>query len=163
MATNQKNPAKAPDSQATMTSFVQTFARPTSATPASPAPAASDPAQEVAAELELAAQEVESTEVADEVTEIPSTSGKKKVAAPVVDEDASWADNYLKPVRTRKTKAIYVDEETHATLILLTQEGGVGLADLLINITNNHFDTYRLEIREFLAERERLKKKKSRF
>jgi hypothetical protein len=161
MATTKKNTTKAPDSQEQMTSFVQTFARPSAPTPAPLA--APEPPSEVADELEEEVpQTSQSGAEVEQAVERQSTSGKKKAASPV-DENASWAENFLQPVRTRKTKAIYVDEETHATLAHLTQEGGVGLADLLINITNNHFDTYRLEIREFLAERERLKKKKSRF
>ncbi|MGI4735019.1 MAG: DUF3408 domain-containing protein [Janthinobacterium lividum] len=162
MATAKKDTAKAPDSQAQMTNFVQAFARPATPAPAALPPAA-EPTSEVAAELEEPIEAAQPAAETDEVAESQSTSGKKKVAAPVVDENASWAESYLQPVRNRKTKAIYVDEETHATLALLTHEAGVGLADLLINITNNHFDTYRQEIREFLAERERLKKKKSRF
>lgn len=163
MATAKKDTAKATDSQEQMTSFVQTFARPSAPAPTTLPAAATEPTSEATAELEEEAPEAAQT--ADEVeqpAQRPSTSGKKK-AAPTIDENASWAENFLQPVRNRKTKAIYVDEETHATLAHLTQEGGVGLADLLINITNNHFDTYKAEIREFLAERERLKKKKSRF
>ncbi|AMJ63997.1 hypothetical protein AXW84_00080 (plasmid) [Hymenobacter sp. PAMC 26628] len=67
---------------------------------------------------------------------------------------------FLKPVRTRKTKAIYVDEDLHTALSTLTQAGGVGLADLLINIANHHFDTFRPAIRQFLNDQEKLKKKK---
>jgi hypothetical protein len=161
MATTKKDTAKAPDSQEQMTSFVQTFARPSAPTPATLA--APEPTSEVASELEEeASQTSQSGAEVEQPVQRQATSGKKK-AAPTMDEDASWAENFLQPVRSRKTKAIYVDEETHATLTHLTQEGGVGLADLLINITNNHFDTYKAEIREFLAERERLKKKKSRF
>jgi hypothetical protein len=162
MATTKKDTAKAADSQEQMTSFVQTFARPSAPASTTP-PAATEPTSEV--EADLADEAPEAAQPAAEVEEPvqrQATLGKKK-AASTIDENASWADNFLQPVRTRKTKAIYVDEETHATLAHLTQEGGVGLADLLINITNNHFDTYKAEIREFLAERERLKKKKSRF
>jgi hypothetical protein len=151
------------DSQASMVDFVQKFARPQAAATAPPTPPAAEPTSDVAAETEETPEAAQPAAETQEVADNQSTSGKKKVAAPVVDENASWADTYLQPVRTRKTKAIYVDEETHATLTLLTQEGGVGLADLLINITNDHFDTHRLAIREFLAERERLKKRKSRF
>lgn len=158
MATSKKG---TPDPQANMVDFVQKFSRPQAPAPESTADAA--PTSGAAAEAEEPIEAVQPTAETDEVAENQPTSGKKKAAPSVVDENASWADTYLQPVRTRKTKAIYVDEETHATLALLTQEAGVGLADLLINITNNHFDTHRLEIREFLAERERLKKKKSRF
>lgn len=161
MATTKKDTAKGPDSQAQMTNFVQAFARPSAPAPA--APPAAEPTSEVAAELEEPTEAVQPAAETEQVAESQSTSGKKKVASPAVDENASWAKNYLRPVRNRKSKAIYVDEETHATLALLTHETGVGLADLLINITNNHFDTHRAEIREFLTERERLKKKKSRF
>lgn len=86
-----------------------------------------------------------------------STTGKKE-AAPT--ETFDYAGVFLKPVRTRKTKAIYVDEDLHTALSTLTQAGGVGLADLLINIANHHFDTFRPAIRQFLNDQEKLKKKK---
>ncbi|WP_223696494.1 DUF3408 domain-containing protein [Hymenobacter psoromatis] len=86
-----------------------------------------------------------------------STTGKKE-SAPT--ESFDYAGVFLKPVRSRKTKAIYVDEDLHTALSTLTQAGGIGLADLLINIANHHFDTYRLAIRQFLNDQEKLKKKK---
>jgi hypothetical protein len=85
------------------------------------------------------------------------TTGKKE-AAPT--ESFDYAGVFLKPVRSRKTKAIYVDEDLHTALSTLTQAGGIGLADLLINIANHHFDTYRPAIRQFLNDQEKLKKKK---
>jgi len=85
------------------------------------------------------------------------TTGKKD-AAPT--ETFDYAGVFLKPVRTRKTKAIYVDEDLHTALSTLTQAGGVGLADLLINIANHHFEEFRPAIRQFLNDQEKLKKKK---
>jgi len=152
---------KAPDSQAEMTNFVQTFARPQATTPppamapesaATAAPPGAAPAAALPAAIDR--------EPVDNQAEDQPTSGKKKAAA---DENASWADVYLQPVRPRKTKAIYVDEDTHNALTLITQDAGCGLADLLINVLNVHFDTFRPEIRQFLAEQEKLKKKKNPF
>ena len=93
----------------------------------------------------------------DPAADSQSTIGKKE-AAPT--ESFDYAGVFLKPVRTRKTKAIYVDEDLHTALSTLTQAGGIGLADLLINIANHHFDTFRPAIRQFLNDQEKLKKKK---
>lgn len=164
MATPSKTSTKAPkatDSQDQMTSFVQTFARPAApaAPPTIPSPAPAAEAVETEAPAPAGAPPP-----APEPTPEPDnqvTTGKKKAAAP--EENASWADTYLQPVRRRKTKAIYVDEETHAALTLITQDTDVGLADLLINVMSQHFDAFRPEIRQFLSEQERLKKKKNPF
>lgn len=175
MATTKKETSGAPDSQSKMTDFVQSFARPQTPAPApaergalkneatpEAAAAAAEPIAEATTGLTETLDPSHSTAPAEEEAKGPSTSGKKKPAAPA-GEDAGWADTYLQPVRARKTKAIYVDEDTHAALALITQEVGAGIADLLINIVNNHFEAFRPEIREFLAERERLKKKKFQF
>lgn len=169
MATPSKTGSKAPkatDSQDQMTNFVQTFSRPAApATPPTipnPAPAAPAPAAEAVEMAEPASASQPSP--TPEPTPEPDnqvTTGKKKPAVP--DENAPWADTYLQPVRRRKTKAIYVDEETHAALTLITQDTDVGLADLLINVMSQHFEAFRPEIRQFLSDQERLKKKKNPF
>lgn len=84
------------------------------------------------------------------------TTGKKE-AAPA--ESFDYAGTFLKPVRTRKTKAIYVDEPLHKALSVLTQLAGIGLADLLINIANDHFETHRPAIRQYMSDQEKLRKK----
>ncbi|MGI4734812.1 MAG: DUF3408 domain-containing protein [Janthinobacterium lividum] len=174
MAATKKETSETPDAQSTMTDFVQSFARPQTPAPTpaergalnneatSEAAAATEPVAAAAEEFTETVEPSHSTAPAEEEAKRPSTSGKKKPVAPT-GEDAGWADTYLQPVRARKTKAIYVDEDTHAALALITQEVGAGIADLLINIVNNHFEAFRPEIREFLAERERLKKKKFQF
>jgi hypothetical protein len=88
--------------------------------------------------------------------------GKKTTpeVAPASADGQAYAEAFLKPVRERKTKAIYVTEELHGALSVLTQDAGVGLADLLINITSHHFEMYKPAIRQYLADQEKLKKKK---
>lgn len=169
MATPSKTGPKAPkatDSQDQMTNFVQTFSRPaapvTPPTTPNPAPTAPAPDAEAVETAEFAP--ASPTLLASEPTPEPEnqvTTGKKKATA--TDENAPWAETYLQPVRRRKTKAIYVDEETHAALTLITQDTDVGLADLLINVMSQHFEAFRPEIRQFLSDQERLKKKKNPF
>lgn len=122
-----------------------------------PAPAA-EPVPAPVAEPVLAAQAAFATPAEPEqVADSQAATGKKEVAPlDIVD----YASMFLKPVRTRKTKAIYVDEDLHTALSTLTQAGGVGLADLLINIANHHFDTFRPAIRQYLNDQDKLKKKK---
>lgn len=154
MATGKKEP-KAADAQSQMTSFVQTFARPQAPAPALEAPDADEPTPEPEVAAEAAPPSLREEEGG---ADAQAATGKKPTTLP--DENATWAEHYLRPSRVRKTKAIYVDEDTHSALTLITQDAGIGLADLLINIVNVHFDTFRPEIRQFLAEREKLKKKK---
>lgn len=85
-----------------------------------------------------------------------SNTGKKEAA---LSETFDYAGTFLKPVRTRKTRAIYVDEPLHKALTVLTQVAGVGLADLLINIANDHFETHRPAIRQYMSDQEKLRKK----
>ena len=167
MATPSKTGTKTPkatDSQDQMTSFVQTFARPSApaALPTTPSPAPTAPDAE-AVEMTAPAPTSPPSPTPEPTSEPDNqvTTGKKKATTP--EENASWAETYLQPVRRRKTKAIYVDEETHAALTLITQDTDVGLADLLINVMSQHFDAFRPEIRQFLSEQERLKKKKNPF
>lgn len=125
------------------------------AAPAAPA-VASEPTPTVAAEPTPSAAPAASP-APEPVADNEPIGGKKEAAPP---ETFAYADAFLKPVRARKTKAIYVDEDLHTALSTLTQAGGVGLADLLINIANHHFETFRPAIRQFLNDQEKLKKKK---
>jgi hypothetical protein len=81
-------------------------------------------------------------------------TGKKEAA-----EQFDYASAFLKPVRTRKHKSIYVDDALHKALAVLTQVAGVGLADLLINIANDHFERYRPAIQKYMSDQEKLRKK----
>lgn len=89
-------------------------------------------------------------------TDSQATTGKKEAGPP---EAFDYASAFLTPVRTRKTKAIYVDEPLHTALSVLTQVAGVGLADLLINIANDHFERYRPAIQKYMSDQEKLRKK----
>lgn len=88
------------------------------------------------------------------MTDNQSTTGKKETA-----EQFDYASAFLKPVRTRKNKSIYVDDNLHKALSVLTQVAGVGLADLLINIANDHFERYRPAIQKYMSDQEKLRKK----
>ncbi|RZJ93954.1 MAG: DUF3408 domain-containing protein [Hymenobacter sp.] len=163
---SKKNPTAPAVDLANAMNFVATR---NTAPPVAPAPApaaAPDPTPTVAVEptpvaavepvpdpIPAAAPSPEPEPVVDSQL----TTGKKE-ATPT--ESFDYAGVFLKPVRSRKTKAIYVDEDLHTALSTLTQAGGVGLADLLINIANHHFDTFRPAIRQFLNDQEKLKKKK---
>ncbi|QNE42175.1 DUF3408 domain-containing protein (plasmid) [Hymenobacter sp. NBH84] len=76
-------------------------------------------------------------------------------------EQDTYADTFLVPIRSRKPKTIYVDEDTHEALSVITRAAdGVGLSDLIINIVNHHFETYGKDIRSFLDSIENQKKKR---
>lgn len=83
-----------------------------------------------------------------------STTEKKEAA-----EHFDYANAFLKPVRTRKNRSIYVDDALHKALSVLTQVAGIGLADLLINISNDHFERYRPAIQKYMSDQEKLRKK----
>ena len=92
----------------------------------------------------------------ESVADNQSTTGKKE-AAPA--ESFDYAATFLRAVRTRKNKSIYVDDALHQALSVLTQVAGVGLADLLINIANDHFERYRPAIQKYMSDQEKLRKK----
>jgi hypothetical protein len=87
-------------------------------------------------------------------TENQQTTGKKEATEPF-----DYASAFLTPVRTRKNKSIYVDDALHKALSVLTQVAGVGLADLLINIANDHFERYRPAIQKYMSDQEKLRRK----
>ncbi|MDF7815110.1 DUF3408 domain-containing protein [Hymenobacter sp. YC55] len=73
----------------------------------------------------------------------------------------NYAATFLTPVRGRKLKAVYMDEDTHNALAVITQASdGTPLADLLINIIKQHFETYGPDIRAFVNEQEKKNKKR---
>jgi len=93
----------------------------------------------------------------------PSKPKAKKQRATVEEspEQTIYANTFLEPVRSRKPKTIYVDEDTHEALSVITRAtDGVGLSDLIINIVNHHFETYGKDIRGFLDSLENQKKKR---
>lgn len=126
--------------------LAETFSAPEEATPEPAAAAAPIEARPVAAQLAAPAPQV--------VSDNQLTTGKKEAA-----EQFDYASAFLKPVRTRKHKSIYVDDALHKALAVLTQVAGVGLADLLINIANDHFERYRPAIQKYMSDQEKLRKK----
>lgn len=75
---------------------------------------------------------------------------------------ADYASLFLKPVRGRKAKTIYISEDMHTALATITQASpdNIGLSDLLINIVTHHFETFGPGIRQFLTAQEKLRKNK---
>lgn len=73
-----------------------------------------------------------------------------------------YASLFLKPVRGRKAKTIYISEDMHTALATITQASpdNIGLSDLLINIVTHHFETFGPGIRQFLTAQEKLRKNK---
>jgi hypothetical protein len=127
--------------------LAETFSAPEDEATPEPAvaPAPIEPKQ-VAARLTAPALQV--------VSDNHLTTGKKEAV-----EQFDYASAFLKPVRTRKHKSIYVDDALHKALAVLTQVAGVGLADLLINIANDHFERYRPAIQKYMSDQEKLRKK----
>ena len=76
--------------------------------------------------------------------------------------NADYAGFFLRPVRGRKPKTIYISEDMHTALATITQASpdNVGLSDLLMNIVNHHFETFGPGIRQFLTAQEKLRKTK---
>ena len=85
----------------------------------------------------------------------------KKDQAPATGS-VDYAGRFLKTVRGRKAKTIYLSEEMHTALATITQASpdNIGLSDLLINIITHHFETFGPEIRQFLTAQEKLRKNK---
>jgi len=73
-----------------------------------------------------------------------------------------YASLFLKPVKGRKAKTIYISEDMHTALATITQASpdNIGLSDLLINIVTHHFETFGPGIRQFLTAQEKLRKNK---
>jgi hypothetical protein len=93
--------------------------------------------------------------------ETESQKGRKEPAPVEQSGRINYAETFLAPVRTRKLKAVYMDEDTHNALAVITQASdGIPLADLLINIINHHFESYGPDIRAFVNEQEKKNKKR---
>ncbi|MBO3272948.1 DUF3408 domain-containing protein [Hymenobacter defluvii] len=129
------------------------------------------PAEEPTPTAETPTQPAEETKEPPAVAEAPAhknpdterkPKGKKtRVAAEPLTEHANYTEAFLVPVRGRKPKTIYVDEDTHEALSVITKSvDGVGLSDLIINIVNHHFEIYGKDIRGFLDSVENQKKKR---
>jgi len=84
--------------------------------------------------------------------------GRKDQAPAGID----YASLFLKPVKGRKAKTIYLSEDMHTALATITQASpdNIGLSDLLINIITHHFETFGPGIRQFLTAQEKLRKNK---
>lgn len=156
MGTNSSKPTT--DLRNVMAFVANRPAAPAPIEPAAPAPD-DTPAPEVA--VPVAAEKPASAprKPADNQRK---TKGKKEQDAPgSADDYAGYTDTFLVPVRGRKPKTVYVDEETHEALAEIAKASdGVGLSDLLINIVNHHFETYGADIRGFLDSLENQKKKR---
>jgi hypothetical protein len=85
----------------------------------------------------------------------------RKDAAPA-SAGTDYASLFLRPVRGRKAKTIYLSEDMHTALANITQycPDNIGLSDLLINIIQHHFETFGPGIRQFLSAQEKLRKNK---
>ena len=88
--------------------------------------------------------------------------GKKDQGPAAASSATDYASLFLKPVRGRKSKTIYLSEDMHTALATITQAcpDNIGLSDLLINIITHHFDTFGPGIRQFLTAQEKLRSKK---
>ena len=120
-------------------------------------------------ELEAPAAQSLATPVAETAAsphtpaEQPAVNQQAKESTPPTPSNSlDYAGTFLVPVRGRKPKAIYVNDDIHTALATITQAcpDNVGLSDLLINIITHHFETFGPGIRQFLTAQERLKKNK---
>ncbi|WP_324680849.1 DUF3408 domain-containing protein [Hymenobacter sp. GOD-10R] len=140
--------------------FVNSFKR--KPQPAIPAPAEPEPETVTGTDVDSTAMEVAIETPAPpapvERPAIQKQTGRKE--QPAEQEERADYASFLEPVRTRKGKAVYVDEDTHNALSVIANAGSGALSDLLINIVNHHFETHGPDIRAFLNDREKQKKKR---
>ena len=96
----------------------------------------------------------------EQPTDNQQQKGRKDSAPASTGTD--YASLFLKPVRGRKAKTIYLSEDMHTALANITQycPDNIGLSDLLINIIQHHFETFGPGIRQFLSAQEKLRKNK---
>jgi hypothetical protein len=112
-------------------------------------------------QAEAAIEQPASNQPADEQPADNQQLKGRKDQAPA-SAGADYASLFLKPVRGRKAKTIYLSEEMHTALATITQAcpDNIGLSDLLINIIQHHFETFGPGIRQFLTAQEKLRKNK---
>jgi len=145
-------------------SFVAQRTAPKPAAPATPVEAPA-PTPEPAAEIALApATPVEQPTDHEPANEQPADNQQqkgRKDSAPA-SAGTDYASLFLRPVRGRKAKTIYLSEDMHTALANITQycPDNIGLSDLLINIIQHHFETFGPGIRQFLSAQEKLRKNK---
>ncbi|MVN79091.1 DUF3408 domain-containing protein [Hymenobacter sp. HMF4947] len=154
-------PAPAPDLSSQMMDFVAQRKPvepiPIPVAPAeTPAPTSEPVAQAVPAPVDSADNE----SVDEQPIDNQQQKGRKDQAP--ASAGADYASLFLKPVRGRKAKTIYLSEEMHTALATITQASpdNIGLSDLLINIITHHFETFGPGIRQFLTTQEKLRKNK---
>ena len=148
-----------------VTDFVSSFQRKRHTVPEPPEPAEAPTPEPEAVTASVAAPEA-ATETPDVVptppTETPveasKQKGKKKQASSEQRVNSVYAETFLKPVGTKKNKAIYVDETTHTALAVISKAADIGLADIIINVFTHHFETHGSDIRAFLNEMEKRRK-----
>jgi hypothetical protein len=114
-----------------------------------------------AVQAEAAIEQPVSNQLADEQPADNQQLKGRKDQAPA-SAGADYVSLFLKPVRGRKAKTIYLSEEMHTALATITQAcpDNIGLSDLLINIIQHHFETFGPGIRQFLTAQEKLRKNK---
>ena len=97
-----------------------------------------------------------------EPTDNQQQKGKKDQAPAAPSAGTDYASLFLKTVKGRKPKTIYLSEDMHQALAIITQASpdNIGLSDLLINIIQHHFETFGPGIRQFLTTQEKLRKNK---
>lgn len=148
-----------------VTEFVSSFKRkPPAAQPDTPTADVPQPVELTEAPATEVATE---SPVAQPVAAAPATeptdrqTGKKETASPEHVSKINYAETFLGPVRVRKTKAVYLNEDTHTALTAIIQASeALPMADLIINIIHHHFETYGPDIRAFIAEQEKKNKKR---
>jgi hypothetical protein len=93
--------------------------------------------------------------------EAGNQKGRKEPALAEQADRPAYTELFLQPVRGRKNKAVYLNEDTHAALAVIIQASdGLPMADLLINIITHHFETYGPDIRAFVTDQEKKNNKK---
>lgn len=146
-----------------VTAFVSSFAR----KPQPAAEPASTPETSLPPEPEPPMQANTTPEVTAPILKVERSEetelqkGRKEPAPVEQSGRINYAETFLAPVRSRKLKAVYMDEDTHNAISVIAQASdGIPLADLLINIINHHFETYGPDIRAFVNEQEKKNKKR---
>lgn len=164
MAKTNSAPTASPDLSNDMLNLVATrkTADPTPAPLATPAPAPEPVAQAAPAPVAPVEQLADETPANEQLADNQQLKGKKDQGPAAASTATDYASLFLKPVRGRKSKTIYLSEDMHTALATITQAcpDNIGLSDLLINIITHHFDTFGPGIRQFLTAQEKLRSKK---
>jgi hypothetical protein len=125
-----------------------------------PAPTPEPAVQAVPAPVAPVEQPADQQPANEQPADNQQQKGRKDQALGPAGTD--YASLFLKPVKGRKAKTIYISEDMHTALATITQASpdNIGLSDLLINIVTHHFETFGPGIRQFLTAQEKLRKNK---